>query len=363
MRRTLDAGEKRDWLRLARTPSVGPVTFAALIARYDDAAAALDALPGLARRAGGTVPRIPGAAEIERELERIDRLSGRILAAIEPDYPDALAALDSPPPVLTVIGDPGLLARDCAAIVGARNASAAGLRLAGDFARGLGEAGVTVVSGMARGVDSAAHAAALETGTAAVLAGGVDHVYPPEAEALYRDIAARGAVLSERRLGRQATARDFPRRNRLVSGLSLGVVVLEAATRSGSLITARLAGEQGREVMAVPGSPLDPRAAGTNRLIRDGAALVRSADDVLDVLRNLPRAPLREPDEPFDEPPAAPDESARETVLELLSPAPVHRDEIARQSGLPAAAVFAALVELEIAGLAVLEPGGTARRA
>lgn len=370
MRRELSAAEKRDWVRLARTPNVGPVTFHALIERYQDASAALDALPALAKRGGRVDPmRIPKPADIDREMDRTDRMGGRMIAAVEPGFPDALAALDPPPPVISVLGDPALLTRDCVAIIGSRNASAVGLRMAGDFARGLGEAGLMVVSGMARGVDSAAHAAALETGTAAVLAGGLDHIYPREAEALYDEIRRRGAILSELPLGYRATARDFPRRNRLVSGLSLGVIVVEAANRSGTLITARLAGEQGREVMAVPGSPLDPRAGGTNRLIQQGAALVQNADEALEIIRDLPRLSLREPGENFAGKPPDPEalakaaDEAREHVLSLISTAPAHRDEIARQAGLPPAVVFAALVELELAGRVSLEPGGAVRLA
>lgn len=368
MRRELSAAERRSWLRLARTPHVGPVTFQALMERYQDAEAALDALPALAKRGGRVDPmRIPGPDDIERELDAVDRMSGRMIAAIEPNFPDALAALDPPPPVITVLGDADMAARDCVSIVGSRNASAIGLRMAGDFARGLGEAGLVIVSGMARGIDSAAHAAAIETGTVAVLAGGVDHIYPREAEALYDDIRQRGGIISEQPLGYRATARDFPRRNRLVSGLSLGVIVVEAAKRSGSLITARLAGEQGREVMAVPGSPLDPRAAGANGLIKQGAALIQNAEEALEMIRDLPRLSLQEPEANYGDKPMDEDaltraaDDARDHVLSLISTAPTHRDEVARQAGLPPTVVFAALVELELAGRVSLEPGGAVR--
>lgn len=364
MRRTPGEAEMLAWLRLTRTPNVGPVTFHELIKRYGSAEAALDALPRLAARGGRIDPlKIPDAGTVKRECDRLERAGGIMLASCDPAYPNALAALDPPPPVISVLGRPHLLKEDCAAIVGSRNASAIGLRLARDFASGLGQAGFTIVSGMARGIDSAAHQGSLETGSVAVLAGGLDHVYPRENEALYRDLREYGAIISELPLGYRATARDFPRRNRLVSGLSLGVIVIEAAKRSGSLITARLAGEQGREVMATPGSPLDPRAAGANGLIRDGAALVQSAEDAVEVLRGARRPALEESGDDFT---ACPDPAicesqageARETLLGLVSTAPVHRDELARQAGLPSAAVFAALVELELAGRVRLEPGG-----
>ncbi len=364
MRRTLGDAEKLAWLRLARTPNVGPVTFHELLKRHGDAEAALDALPKLARRGGRIDPlKIPDAGSVNREMERLVRAGGVMLASCEPEFPDTLVALDPPPPVISVLGHPHLLRNECAAIVGSRNASAIGLRLARDFAKGLGQAGFTVVSGMARGIDSAAHQGSLETGSIAVLAGGLDHIYPRENEALYNELRERGAIITELPLGYRATARDFPRRNRLVSGLSLGVIVIEAAKRSGSLITARLAGEQGREVMATPGSPLDPRAAGANGLIRDGAALVQSAEEAVEVLRGARRPAVEEPEHDFS---AHPDpaaletqaDQARDTVLALVSTAPVHRDELARQAGLPPATVFAALVELELAGRVRLEPGG-----
>ncbi len=366
MRRALSEAERIDWLRLTRTQRVGPVTFSALIARYGGAAEALDALPRLARRGGaGAPPSIPARETALREIEMVERLGGRLLAACEPDFPPLLAALDPPPPTIAVLGAVHLLTRPCVAIVGARNASAAGLRMAATLARELGEAGYTVVSGLARGIDGAAHQASLETGAAAVLAGGPDDIYPPEHQALYAEIVQRGALVSENAPGYRATARDFPRRNRLVSGLSLGVVVVEAAQRSGTLITARLAGEQGREVMAVPGSPLDPRAKGTNRLLRDGAALVETAQDVIDALARTGPGPLAE-DAPSYDPPASGDavdseaDTARDRILELLSPTPMPRDELARLAGVRPAVAFAALMELELAGRATLYPGGLA---
>ena len=360
--RALSAAERRDWLRLARTENVGPVAFEQLLARYGTAARALDALPELSRRGGRIKPlSIPSEAQIDGELEAGQALGARLLAACEPDYPRLLSATDPPPPLLWARGHAGLLNKPAVAIVGARIASAAGQRFARALAADLGRAGHVVVSGMARGIDGAAHEGSLPTGTIAVLAGGVDEVYPPEHGELYERIVAQGCVISEREIGQRAQARDFPRRNRIISGLSLGVVVVEAELRSGSLITARLAGEQGREVFAVPGSPLDPRARGTNDLIRQGAILCEGVDDVL---RGL-EAPLiaREDDRSRYSARAELDDAdvdrVRERVAALLSPTPTPRDEIARLSGAPAPVVFAALVELSLVGRAVLLPGGT----
>lgn len=359
--------ERIDWLRLARTNGVGPVTFAKLIERFGDAESAIDALPRLAKRGGRAKPLKPASRdEARRELDRLDTLSARLLCAFEPDYPDLLASLDPPPPVITVIGPLDPDARPVCAMVGARNASAIGLRFAGDLARQLGEAGIIVSSGLARGIDGAAHAATLESGTIAVVAGGLASIYPPEHAELHAAIAREGLIVSEMPPDYTPQARDFPRRNRLISGLSLGVVVIEAAERSGSLITARYALEQGREVMAAPGSPLDPRAKGTNRLLRDGAALIESAEDVIAVLEQTRRPSVEAPamgdyeNEPLD--PRQLDEEAdqvREQVAALLSPSPVHRDELVRHTGAPARAVIAALVELELAGRALIYPDGS----
>ncbi|KAA5804825.1 DNA-protecting protein DprA [Alkalicaulis satelles] len=360
-----------DWLRLARTSGVGPVTFRELITRFGTPEAALAELPRLARR-GGRTRRLDIVTReaAEAELERHDELGARLVCTGEPDFPKLLAALDIPPPVLTLLGPLNPDAQPACALVGARNASAVGLRFAGDLARELGQRGVTIVSGLARGIDGAAHAAALDTGTIAVVGGGVARIYPPEHHELHHAIARQGLIISETPPDHVAQARDFPRRNRLISGLSLGVLVVEAAERSGSLITARLAGEQGREVMAVPGSPLDPRARGTNRLLREGAALIESAEDVIAVLQNTRPPALKEPggweyeDEPGDR--RASDEAAdavRERIAELLSPAPVSKDELARLTGAPASAVLAALVELELAGRCEVQPGGMVRAA
>jgi DNA processing protein len=355
--------ERLAWLRLARAETVGPVAFRHLIQRHGSAARALAALPALAARGGSArLPRIPSEAEALAELEAGEALGAQLLCAGEPDFPEQLAALDPPPPVIWARGRAELLARPSVAVVGARIASAAGQRFARTLARDLGEAGYVVVSGMARGIDGAAHEGALNSGTVAVLAGGVDDVYPPEHLGLYERLTRDGCVVSETPVGRRAQAKDFPRRNRLISGLSEGVVVVEAELRSGSLITARLAGEQGREVFAVPGSPLDPRARGTNDLIRQGAVLCEGIEDVLRELRGP--LPARRPTAP--QPPSAadfPDEeidALREKIAALLSPTAVSRDELVRITGAPAAAVYGALVELSIAGRAELRPGNMA---
>jgi DNA processing protein len=355
--------ERLAWLRLARTPQIGPVGFARLVARHESALDALDALPDLARRGGGRPPRPCTPEEAEQEMEAIERAGARLLLSCDPDFPPLLAGLDPPPPVLIAKGPLDPAAAPACAIVGSRTASAAGLRFTRQIATELGAAGAVIVSGLARGVDGAAHQGALETGTIAVVAGGIDHVYPPEHRPLHEQIAERGLLVSERRMGQIPTAKDFPRRNRLISGLSLGVLVVEAAVKSGSLITARLAGEQGREVMAVPGSPLDPRSAGTNRLIRDGAALIETAEDVLAVLDGLRPSALRETAyedyDPEDEDMAAQaPEAARERLIALLSPTPVPLDELARQAGLEAGAARALLLELELAGRALRLAGG-----
>ena len=358
MIRKLSARQRRDWLALARTENVGPVAFDQLIDRFGSAAEALEAIPDLARRggrAGGL--RIPSAAEVDKELADGEAIGARLIASCEPDFPQALAALDPPPPLIWVRGRPELLDRPCVAVVGARVASAAGQRFARGLAADLGRAGLVVVSGLARGVDGAAHEGALPTGTAAVLGGGVDDIYPPDHRELYARIVEAGCVVSESPPGKGATARDFPRRNRIISGLSRAVVVVEAELRSGSLITARLAGEQGREVLAVPGSPLDPRAKGTNDLLRQGAAICEGAEDVLRALESLRGFHERERPS-YAGPPVEPVPGLLRRVAELLSPTPVSRDEIVRAAGAPAAAVFAVLVELSLAGRAELLPGG-----
>jgi len=359
-----DSRERLDWLRLARAESVGPATFAWLIARYRSPGAALEALPALARRGGRSHPlRIPSEAEARREYDAGQACGARLRLGCEEAFPSLLKALDSPPPLLWVRGDASLLERPTVAIVGARAASSSGRRFARELAAGLGAAGCIIVSGLARGIDTAAHEGSLETGAAAVLAGGVDELYPPENADLGRAIAERGCLVSERPPGFIARAIDFPRRNRIISGLSLGVVVVEAELRSGSLITARLAGEQGRDVFAVPGSPLDPRARGTNNLLRDGAILVEEADDVLRALRRDigPAGPAGGMAESAE--PEALDASAMERLAGLLSPTPARLDDLARDAGVSPAAAAAALVELALAGRAELLAGGLATSA
>lgn len=356
--------ERLAWLRLARTENVGPTTFANLLARFGNAEAALDAVPRLARR-GGKALQLFGAAEAAHELEALDRFGARMITCREAKFPPGLAALDPPPPIIFMMGHAALLQRDAVAIVGARNASALGLKLAKLISTYLGAAGLGVASGLARGIDSAAHEGALATGTIAVLAGGLDVVYPPENQALYDTIAKQGAIISEMALGMAPQARHFPRRNRLISGLSRGVVVIEAAEKSGSLITANYALEQGREVFAVPGSPLDPRARGANRLIRDGATLTESAEDVLNVLRPILGHAFQEPAHgvtasPMTADPAAIEVEAdriRAAVEEKLGAAPVEVDELVRQCGAPPAAVLTVLLELELAGRIERQPG------
>lgn len=358
--RPLSDAARRDWLRLARTEAVGPVTFDQLIRRYGDPTAVIEALPELSRRGGRTAGlRICTVDEADREIEAGERLGAVLICAGEPGFPANLAALDPPPPLIWTRGRAELAADPAIAIVGARIASAAGQRFARQLAADLGAAGQVVVSGMARGIDVAAHEGSLPTGSVAVLGGGVDDIYPPEHGKLYDRLVAEGCIVSESRPGHRAQARDFPRRNRLISGLSLAVVVVEAEMRSGSLITARLAGEQGREVLAVPGSPLDPRAKGTNDLIRQGAALCEGADDVLRAISSLSR--IREPDhDPYEASPMDEDvdEALRGRIAALLSPTPLPRDELVRLTGASAAAVGAALIELSLAGRAELLAGG-----
>ncbi|MEX1206637.1 MAG: DNA-processing protein DprA [Dongiaceae bacterium] len=363
-RRTLTDAERLDWLRLSRSENVGPVTFRQLLGRFGSAGAALAALPELARRGGlrKSLTLCPQAAAA-REVAALAALGARLVAGIEPDYPEALAALDDAPPLLAVLGDPGVFRRPAVAVVGARNASANGMRLAETLARELGAAGFVVVSGLARGIDGAAHRGSLDSGTVAVLAGGIDVVYPPENEALHRAIAGRGALIAEQPQGTQPQARHFPYRNRLISGLALGVVVVEAALRSGSLITARLALEQGREVFAVPGSPLDPRSRGANDLLRQGAVLVETAADVLAALEGMTRPSLTEPPAPDFAPagPAATDDpelgEARERIESLLGPTPVAVDELLRRCQVSAPVVGTVLLELELAGRLERHPG------
>jgi len=346
-------------LQLIRTPKIGPVTYAQLIARFGTAEAALAALPQLAARGGGAAPRIPDERAIERERRRVRQLGACYVFLGDADYPPLLGELDNAPAVLTVRGDLSLLQRQMIATVGARNASAAACRFARQLAHDLAASGAAVVSGLARGIDTAAHAGALGGGTIAVIAGGIDIAYPPENAALQEQIAEAGLLIAETPPGIEPRARHFPYRNRIIAGLAVGAVVVEAAPRSGSLITARLAGEAGREVMAVPGSPLDPRAQGCNQLIREGATLVQSAEDVLETVRPIDSRMVRSPGASYDPaPPADACDEDRETVADLLGPVPVAVDEIVRQSGRAPAVVQTVLLELELAGRLDRHAGG-----
>jgi DNA processing protein len=364
--RVLDHAERCDWLRLARTQNVGPVTFAQLLKRFGTAGKALAALPDLMRQSSRSPQMPPDVDAIEHEIAAAARYGARILASIEPDFPPLLRALDPPPPVLTVLGNASLAARPTLAIVGARDASAAGRKIARDMAQALGKAEIVTVSGLALGIDGEVHAASLATGTVAVLGGGIDHIYPPQHERLYARVAAEGLIVSESPFGYRAKAQDFPRRNRIITGIARGVVVVEAAARSGSLISARTANEQGREVMAVPGSPLDPRAAGANQLLRSGATLVRHADDVLEAISSLSYGGLKAPQNDIYAHEGAdgrPPEDQIARVRQALSPHPMPIDELARAAGLGPARCAAILVELELAGDATTLPGGLAARA
>mgnify|MGYP001275738069 CR=1 FL=1 len=397
----LDDDQRLNWLRLIRSDNVGPRTFRTLIARFGTASAALEALPDLARKSGRAI-RIASIEEVEREMAAARRVGVRFIALGEPDYPATLRTIDSAPPIIAVRGELAVLARPMVAVVGSRNASANGQTFTERLARGLGEAGFVVVSGLARGIDARAHAASLATGTVAVLAGGHDKIYPPENEPLLMQIVQRGAAICEMPMGWTARGRDFPRRNRVVSGLALGTVVVEAARKSGSLITARFASEQGREVFAVPGSPLDPRAHGPNDLIREGATLCTGVEDVVAALAPLidsgpAQKSLFDADdfndagEPLwdefdwpeiDRPPVAhraaydpglydsgrgtADERGRfpaqmeeagPLVVELLGVAPVDIDELVRSSGLSVRVVHMALLDLELGGRIARHPG------
>ncbi len=351
--------ERSDWVRLSRSEGVGPVTFFGLLARFGSVSDAISALPDLIAKSGRKGLKLVSAAQAEDEIAATIAFGGKILAACEPNYSKALAAITPPPPIISVRGHIGLLSKPTIGIVGARNASAAGLRIAREMAAGLGGAGYVVASGLARGIDGAAHLASLERGTIAVLAGGIDHIYPPEHESLHAHISERGLIVSESPLHAAVHARDFPRRNRIISGLSLGVVVVEAEARSGSLITARFAGEQGREVLAVPGSPLDPRAAGPNGLIKDGARLVTGYEDVVEALQGSSGLGERETNYFVHQSgPITLDPNIVNQVAGLLSPVAVSLEDLSRDTGLPWRMVAAIIVELELNGQAVTQVGG-----
>lgn len=358
-----------DMIRLARCEGIGPVNFPLFLKEYGSAAAAVDAVPERARMAGRKrLPRVPTRAEIEDEIAATVRLGGQMVILGEDAYPLMLAHINDPPPVLSLQGDETVFTRPCVAIVGARQASAAGLTLAEGLAHDLAEAGFCVVSGLALGIDGAAHSGALATGvTAAAIGGGLDNLYPYQHRSLQARIAAQGCVLTEARLGTVPTAQHFPRRNRLIAGVSLGTIIVEAAEKSGTIITARLSLEYGRELFAVPGSPLDPRSRGGNRLLREGATLVESARDVVESLPlNLPAsAPppwaaatgFAEPVAHWEGPPANREEVSRR-LRDLLSPVPVTVDELVSRCQFSVSAVMAALAELELGGHAAFVPGG-----
>tara|TARA_R110000751_G_scaffold146094_7_gene249916 strand:- start:153428 stop:154585 length:1158 start_codon:yes stop_codon:yes gene_type:complete len=368
-KKPLSDQQRLSWLRLTRTDNVGPVTFQKLLQRYGDAQTALEMLPELSRMGGSAKPlKICSSADAERELEKAARLGCRLIGLCEPDYPEALSMADSAPPLLTVMGNPAALTRPSVSIVGSRNASVIGNKIARSLAVGIARAGYTITSGLARGIDAAAHVAALPTGTIAVLAGGLDRPYPPQNVPLLKQIctSGHGVAVSEMPLGWEPRARDFPRRNRIIAGIGLGLVVVEAAKKSGSLISARMAGELGRLVFAVPGSPMDPRAKGTNDLIKDGAILTSEADDVITALAPLagPARPLGQLPLGLDEEPhrdamgALPTHSNRQRLIEALGPTPVEIDDLVRHIGLPLADVYMVLLELDLAGRLERHPGG-----
>jgi DNA processing protein len=357
----LTDADRIDRLRLIRSDNVGPRTFRSLLNHFGDARTALERLHDLARRGGAARGgRICSEEDARAELAAASRIGVSLVAPGEAAYPPRLATLDDAPPLLGVRGEPDVLVRPMIAIVGSRNASGAGLKFASQLARDLGDAGFVVISGLARGVDQAAHRATLQSGTVAVLAGGHDRIYPPEHEDLLAALLDRGGAISEMPLGHVPRARDFPRRNRLISGAALGVVVVEAAHRSGSLITARMAAEQGREVFAVPGSPLDPRAAGTNDLIKQGATLTTEAADVINAVTPIMERPIMSgASEPNNEPldfDAGDSERAR--IIDLLGPSPVSLDDLIRMSGASPTIVRAVLLELELAGRLERHGGG-----
>lgn len=363
--------DRVSWLRLLRSRRVGPSTFRRLLAEHGSAAAALAALPDIARAAGLTDYTICPAGVAKAEIRAGQAAGATLIAQGNVNYPKALQDLPDAPPLLWVIGDPGVLARPVIALVGARNASSLGIRMARSLAADLAAAGYVIVSGLARGIDTAAHLASLATGTVAVMAGGVDVVYPAENARLAQDILQSGLRLSEQPIGLVPQARHFPARNRLISGLAQAVVVVEAAARSGSLITARTALDQGREVMAVPGHPIDARASGCNMLLRDGAILVRNATDVIDALPVKGPAPARDqaPRPPVAPPPPPNERRLRditalhEQILNCLGPAPLAEDQLIRDLAAPARIVAPALVHLELEGRITRQPGGLLSRA
>jgi DNA processing protein len=346
-------------IRLLRSPNVGPVGYRQLLQRFGTAARAIEGLPDLAQRGGRRITPTP-VGKVEGEIAALKKAGARYLFHDQPDYPPLLAELDSAPPILTYRGDPALAAKPCVAMVGARNASAAAVKLARDFAAKLATEGWTVVSGLARGIDGASHEGAMPS-TIGVIASGIDIAYPPQHAELQERIANEGLLIAEQPPGTEPRGRHFPSRNRIIAGLAAGTLVVEAAPKSGSLITARLAGEAGREVMAIPGSPLDARSHGCNQLIREGGVLVQSADEVIELLSGFdgnPRSTFREASAPMWEPVEDLSEAEPAELADWLTTAPVAVDELIRQSGEDAAAVQLALLELELAGRLERHAGG-----
>jgi DNA processing protein len=361
--------QRLSWLRLIRSENVGPRTFRTLLNHFGGAAKALEALPTLATRGGAkSSPRLCSAREAQHEMQRLAALGARLIALGEADYPQPLAAIEGAPPLITVLGNISSLHQPCVAIVGARNASAAGRNFATRLARDLGEAGFTIVSGLARGMDTAAHQGALATGTVAAIAGGLDKLYPAENIPLAHELQQRGALITEMPLGWEARARDFPRRNRLIAGLALGIIVVEAAPRSGSLITSRLGLEMGREVMAVPGSPMDSRCEGSNGLLRQGATFITSAQHVIEALQSglvSPKIGLTESQSslfedslPYEQSYEDAPEDERQRIIDSLSTTPTPMDDLIRLSCASARAVQLIALEFELAGRLERLPGG-----
>jgi DNA processing protein len=351
--------QRLSWLRLYRSDNVGPATFRDLINHCGSAETALEMLPHMASRAGRKrAIRIATVESAEREMEAIEKFGAHLIGIGEPHYPDLLRQSEIAPPLITVLGNPEALTRSTISIVGARNASMAGIKMARQLARELGVADRVIVSGLARGVDKASHEASLETGTVGVLAGGIDQPYPPENIGLYKEISTSrtSCTITEMAFGSEPRSRDFPKRNRIIAAMSMGLIVVEAAQRSGSLITARLAAEYGRTVFAVPGSPLDPRSHGTNNLIREGATLITGADDVIEGLQNMENAPKPAPPtqkglfEDIDEMTLPPDDNARALIVSLLSPSPIDLDDIIAHTALKPAQVALVILELDLAG-------------
>ncbi|MCV9909241.1 DNA-processing protein DprA [Brucella sp. HL-2] len=362
--------QRINWLRLIRTENIGPVAFRDLILFCGSAANAIERLPDLNIRGGGSRPvRVSSLDDAERELDAIENMGARLVGMGEPDYPQQLKNCEAPPPLVIIKGDANVFRKPPVAIVGSRNASVVGARFTEKLARDLGDSGFAIVSGLARGIDAAAHKASMMSGTVAVLAGGLDRPYPPENLPIYRAIPENGgALITEMPMGAEPRARDFPRRNRIIAGLSLGLIVIEAAERSGSLISARMAGEMGRTVFAVPGSPLDPRARGTNALLKQGATLVTSADDVIEslaplmpdgsILSDLEQADLLNQ---LDEEPAVlqpiTTDMERDLMVDALGPVPIDVDTLVRHVGISAGSAQLILLELDLAGRLLRYPG------